>query len=107
MVSGANLYFYCYYGNRASNDYSQMAHILFESNWNEQSVEVQKFIKMMIANAQRPLFYHGLRIVHLDLQTYLKMRTFSIYVQIFEGKLQRKKFQTNELINQNISFFSC
>lgn len=79
LVSGANLYFYCYYGDRSSNDYSQMTHILFESNWNEQTVELQKFVKIMIANAQRPLFYHGSRIVHLDLVTYLKVCYFELF----------------------------
>lgn len=73
LVSSANLYFYCYYGNRSTNDFAQMAQLLFESNWNEQSVEIQKFFKMMISNAQRPLFYHGFHIVHLNLETYLKV----------------------------------
>lgn len=73
LVSGANLYFYCYYGNRSTDDYAQMANILFESNWNELPVEYQKFVKMMIANAQRPFFYHGLHIFHLNLETYLKV----------------------------------
>lgn len=74
LVSGANLYFYCHFGNRTTSDYSQMTHILFESNWIEQPVELQRFIKMMIANAQRPLFYHGSRIVNLNLETYLKVK---------------------------------
>lgn len=73
LVSSANLYFYCYYGNRSTNDYAKMAQLLFESNWNEQPVELQKFFKMMISNAQRPLFYHGFRMVHLNLETYLKV----------------------------------
>lgn len=59
LVSGANMYFYCYYGNRSTSDYERIANCLFESNWNEQPVELQKFFKMMIANAQRPMFYHG------------------------------------------------
>lgn len=67
------MYFYCYYGNRSTNDYEHIAHSLFESNWNERPVELQKFFKMMIANAQRPMFYHGFRIVRLNLETYLKV----------------------------------
>lgn len=88
LVSGANLFFYCYYGNRSTNDYAQMSHILYESNWNELPVELQKFVKMMIANAQRPLFYHGFHLVILNLETYLKVNEIvSSYVceYIFQG----------------------
>lgn len=73
LVSGANLYLYCYYGDRSTRNFDQMAHVIFQSNWNERPVEIQKFFKMMIANAQRPLFYHGLYIFHLNLETYLKL----------------------------------
>lgn len=73
LVSGANLFLYCYYGNRSTIDYAQMAHSLYESNWYQHSVGLQRFFKMMIANAQRPLFYHGFRIVQLNLETYLKV----------------------------------
>lgn len=74
LVSGANLYLYCYYGNRSTNDFAQMAQLLYESNWNQHPVELQKFFKMMIANAQRPLFYHGFHLVQLNLETFLKVR---------------------------------
>lgn len=73
LVSGANLFCYCFYGKRSSNDFGQMVHFLYESNWNEQPVKLQKFYKMMIANAQRPIFYHGMHIVHLNLETFLKV----------------------------------
>lgn len=73
LVSGANLYFYCFYGDRSFDAYAQIANYLFESNWNEQPVDLQKYFKMMIANAQRPVFYHGFRIVRLSLEVYLKV----------------------------------
>lgn len=74
LVSSANLYLYCYYGNRSTNDYAKMANYLYTSNWYQLPIELQKYFKMMIANAQRPLFYHGFRIVQLNLETYLKVK---------------------------------
>lgn len=73
LVSSANLFLYCYYGKRSTNDYAEMAHTLYASNWYQHSAGLQRFFKMMIANAQIPLFYHGFRIVQLNLETYLKV----------------------------------
>lgn len=75
LVSSANLYLYCYYGNRSTTDYAKMAHYLYESNWYTYPAELQKYFKMMIENAQLPLFYHGFRIVQLNLETYLKVKS--------------------------------
>lgn len=89
LVSGANLYCYCHWGNRTTSDYTKITRILFEWNWNEQPVELQKFIKIMIGNAQRPHFYHGSRLFHLNLETYLKVRTSFFNVgYIFEKYLK-------------------
>lgn len=78
LVSGANLFLYCFYGNRSTNDYGQMALDLYESNWYTHPVGLQKFFKMIIANAQRPLYYDGFQIVQLNLETYLKVEENSI-----------------------------
>lgn len=76
LVSSGNLYLYCFYGNRSTRDYAEMAHYLYASNWYKHPVELQKFFKMMIANAQIHLFYDGSGIVQLNLETYLKVKQY-------------------------------
>lgn len=52
FVSGSNLFLYCYFGGRATNDIVSYSNLLFESAWFKLPTEIQKFIVVMIANAQ-------------------------------------------------------
>lgn len=108
IVSGANLFLYCYYGNRSTNDYAQMAHSLYHSSWYKHSAAMQRFFKMMIANAQRPLFYHGFRMVELNLETYLKVSGFVDVQTVYDGlNIQLKRFYCFrfQLLKSVISYY--
>lgn len=73
MALNFNIFVYCYYGLMATESYEDMAQCLFESNWRKLSVELQKYIILMIQNTQRSLYYHGFEIFILNLETYLKV----------------------------------
>lgn len=73
VVSTSLLFFYCYFGKIATDSLEGMADCLFESNWHELPIELQKYFLIMIGNAQRKLHYHGFGIVRLDLEAFSKV----------------------------------
>lgn len=66
----AILFLYCYFGEMASNSFEKMINLLFECNWSILPVDLQKYLIIMIANAQRPIFYHGFHVIILNLETF-------------------------------------
>lgn len=60
-----------------------MSDLLFESEWHRIPVNLQKYVILMIADMQRPVFYHGFRIAVLDLETFAKveqLETFTFFI---------------------------
>lgn len=51
-----------------------MSDCLYESNWQALSVNLQKYIQLMIQNSQKSVFYHGFGMVKLDLMTFTKVK---------------------------------
>lgn len=74
LVGIANLFIYCYFGKMAIESYAKMADCLFECNWHELSPDLQKYLVIMIANAQKPTYYHGFELAVLNLETFTKVR---------------------------------
>lgn len=72
-MSCLNLFLYCHFGKRTTDAYAGLADNLFESNWIELPVEIQKYFTLMISNAQLPLAYNGFYLVFLNLETFLKV----------------------------------
>lgn len=70
FVSGSTMFLYCYFGGRASIDIISYPNLLFQSSWFKLPTEYQKFIVVMIANAQIPLHYHGFGMARLNLATF-------------------------------------
>lgn len=57
------MFCYCYYGDRSTEQFMGMADTVFQLKWNELPINLQKFILLMIMNAQSPIHYHGFYIV--------------------------------------------
>lgn len=70
----SNLFLYCFFGKFATHSFEKMIRSLYEFNWMHLSVDLQKYVILMIINAQKPLFYHGFGIVTLNLETFTKVR---------------------------------
>lgn len=70
FVSCLNLFVYCFYGKIATESFANMSDNLYDSNWQKLPIELQKHLVVMMANAQRPIFYHGFGIAVLNLETF-------------------------------------
>lgn len=68
-----NLFVYCYFGKLATESFEQMADSLYESNWSNLPVRLQKYVLLIILNTQRPLRYHGFHLAYLDLETFSRV----------------------------------
>lgn len=51
-----------------------MSDCLYEFNWQSFPVDLQKYIQLMIQNAQKSVFYHGFGMVNLDLMTFTEVK---------------------------------
>lgn len=71
------LYCYCYYGVLASESFERMAESLYESNWPELPVELQKNFIVMMANMQKSIFYSGFGFVDVNLNTFINVSSKS------------------------------
>lgn len=67
------LYVNCYFGKMATESYTDMSDCLFQSNWQAQSIKLQKYIIIMIGNAQQPYYYHGFNLATLQLETFISV----------------------------------
>lgn len=79
MLSGSNLFCYCFYGRNTTHNYLMFADHLFESNWMNLPVELQEYFPLMISHAQIPLTFHGYGLVNLNLQTFTSVRNNSFF----------------------------
>lgn len=73
MISGSNLSIFCYLGAFVSHTSSNYCGCLYESKWYNLSIEQQKYIILMIGNAERQLSFDGLKIIDLNLETLVKV----------------------------------
>lgn len=67
------LLFYCYFGKLASESYEMMPNCVFDVNWHEQPNELQRYFILMIANMQKPVYYHGFEVAKMDLGTFVNV----------------------------------
>lgn len=72
-ASCTNLFIHCYLGNQATFNCHSYGDLLYESNWIALSPLHRKYIFVMIANAQRPIHYHGFGIAYLNMELFTKV----------------------------------
>lgn len=73
FISSWNLFVYCFTACNSTEQYTKLADMLYESNWPKLTVNLQKIIILMILEAQKPIYYHGLSLVELRLGTFMKV----------------------------------
>lgn len=75
LVNGmAYLFTYCYFGKMSTESFNRMGESVYEMNWYEFSNDSKKYFLFIIQNAQRPLYYHGLDVAIMNLETFTKVR---------------------------------
>lgn len=84
FISVGNLFLYCYFGANATHSYEKMIDSLYNTNWEDLSVKLQKYFILMIANAQQPSYYHGFGVAILNLGTFTKVSEHSIRKTLFK-----------------------
>lgn len=65
-----NIFLYCYFGKMASESFEKVADCIYDANWPNISVKLQKDVLIMLSNTQRPLSYDGFGVLVLNLQTF-------------------------------------
>lgn len=71
FVAVPNIFLFCFLGKLSSESYRKMGDSLYERNWHELPLKLQKYFMLMIANAQIPQNYHGYGLITLNLETFL------------------------------------
>lgn len=74
VVTGlGNLFICCYFGQLATEQFLKYADCSFDSNWTELPIKLQLYLKIIIENAQIPLYYHGFKMIDLSFGTLTKV----------------------------------
>lgn len=69
-------FIYCYFGKLATDSIQRMSDRVFDMNWQNLPIGLQKYVILMIANMQRPIYYHGSGIVQMNLNTFINVSAF-------------------------------
>lgn len=72
-INLSTLFLYCYFGGMASDSYKQISDCVYNTQWYKLHNRLQKFFVLIIANMQKPLYYHGFGIFILDLGTFIRV----------------------------------
>lgn len=70
----STLFLYCYFGTLSTQSFLNMTHALYESNWQDLPVDLQKYVIISLAEMQKPIHYNGLGICNLSLETFSMVR---------------------------------
>lgn len=71
----SNLFIYCYFGKLATESFEQMSDCLYyDFVWHNLPNKLQKYLVVMIANMQKPIFYRGFHFAVLNLNTFIQVR---------------------------------
>lgn len=68
-----NMFVHCFFGKLATDQFDQLPNYLFESDWPNLPLKLQKHHILMLANAQQPLYFDGFGVLILNLETFTKV----------------------------------
>lgn len=77
-----NIFLFCFIGTFVSEKFSRFAHTTYESQWYKFPIRLQPFVRLIIADAQRPRNFNGLGIFDLNLALFT--RVIPINMNAFE-----------------------
>lgn len=69
----SNIFGYYFFGKLATDQFEQLPKYLFESDWPNSPLTLQKYYILMLANAQQPMYFDGFKIVILNLESFSKV----------------------------------
>lgn len=65
--------FICAFASYATDQIISTADVVYNSNWREYPLDLQKYFILIIARAQHPFFFNGLTLVHCTLEVFGKV----------------------------------
>lgn len=80
-MSNITVFLFCRLGSLTTIQFHRFGDISYNSEWYKMPIEQRNYIELLIADAQRPLIFHGLKLVDLNLLTFTKVQfTLSYYI---------------------------
>lgn len=67
------VFLFCSIGSFTTDNFLRFADISYESLWYNFPVDLQKYLLLIIADAQRPRIFQGLGIINLNLATFTQV----------------------------------
>lgn len=74
MTSAGNIFLYCYVGTFTTVKFLRFSDAAYESLWYKFPVGLQKYMRLIIADAQRSRAFDGYGVMDLNLMTFAKVR---------------------------------
>lgn len=73
MTSAGNIFLYCYVGTFTTVKFLRFSDVAYESLWYKFPIELQKYLRLIIADAQRPRAFDGFGFMDLNLVSFVKV----------------------------------
>lgn len=73
-VSFGIIFTYCFSGSMATESLLKNADDAYDIEWYRQPVKYQKYVVILIMEAQRPLRFHGYKIAYCNCEIFLKVK---------------------------------
>lgn len=73
LTSAGNIFLYCYVGTFTTVKFLRFSDAAYESLWYKFPVELQKYLRLIIADAQRSRAFDGYGVMDLNLVTFAKV----------------------------------
>lgn len=74
IMSTGNIFLYCFVGSLTTSIFWGNADIAYESLWYKLPIDLQKYLLLLLVDAQRPIIFHGFGIINLDLIFFMKVK---------------------------------
>lgn len=73
IYSATILIVYCFFGTLSTRTFEKYGEYLYELSWYTLTTKQQKYIVLMIENAQQRLCFHGFHMISLNLETFVSV----------------------------------
>lgn len=83
MIAISNIFVYCYFGQKVTTKFGQIANEAYASQWYNYPLNEQKALMLMMIRAQRPFYFTGYFISSCSLPTFKAVRAESIFFYFF------------------------
>lgn len=75
----ATVFLYCYIGSLVTDHFQSYGDIPYEIQWYKLPIDLQKFLQLIIFDAQRPHIFHGLHIIDLNMMAFTQVNDSNKY----------------------------